>query len=206
MTDGFSTIIDSALKIYTSKIDDRAELAKLADTLKSNIDTHELHKRKLNEEVERQSKAYDIAFKQFYWKEKLFGWLSVAVLLFDCIFTLFLTSKSNKPAYVIATGIALFVTAIVLYIFCAMSHRKIADADIKLSSALRLCHTIDTQCEKFMLIYGMVAKQVDLLMYKEIYDDIYNIQEYLRDKDKKGFESFCKAAGALKVDMSKFTK
>lgn len=206
MIDDFNTVIDSALKIYTSKLDDRDELAKLADTLRENIETHEMHKRRLKDEVNKLNKAYDAAIKNFYWKEKLFGSLSVVALVLGLVGTAFLTSKAVKPTAVIVTGIIIFIISIILYAFCALSHKKIADADIRLESALKLYHTIDTQCEKFTLIYGMVAKQVDLLMYKEIYESIYNIQEYLRNKDQKGFEAFCKAASALKIDISKFTK
>lgn len=50
------------------------------------------------------------------------------------------------------------------------------------------------------LVYGY---KLDLKMYKEIYKNIYDVQEYLRENDKKGFHSFKKAFEELKVDLSK---
>lgn len=52
------------------------------------------------------------------------------------------------------------------------------------------------------LIYGY---KIDLKMYKDIYKNIYDVQEYLRENDKKGFNSFNKAFEALKIDLSKYT-
>ena len=52
------------------------------------------------------------------------------------------------------------------------------------------------------LVYGY---KIDLKMYKDIYKNIYDVQEYLRENDKKGFNSFNKAFEALKIDLSKYT-
>ena len=52
------------------------------------------------------------------------------------------------------------------------------------------------------LVYGY---KLDLKMYKDIYKNIYDVQEYLRENDKKGFNSFNKAFEALKIDLSKYT-
>ena len=50
------------------------------------------------------------------------------------------------------------------------------------------------------LVYGY---KLDLKMYKEIYKNIYDVQEYLRENDKRGFHSFKKAFEELKIDLSK---
>ena len=50
------------------------------------------------------------------------------------------------------------------------------------------------------LVYGY---KLGLKMYKEIYKNIYDVQEYLRENDKKGFHSFKKAFEELKIDLSK---
>lgn len=52
------------------------------------------------------------------------------------------------------------------------------------------------------LVYGY---KIDLKMYKDIYKNIYDVQEYLRVNDKKGFNSFNKAFEVLKIDLSKYT-
>lgn len=51
------------------------------------------------------------------------------------------------------------------------------------------------------LVYGY---KFDLKMYKEIYKNIYDVQEYLRENDKEGFNSFKKAFEELKIDLSKY--
>lgn len=50
------------------------------------------------------------------------------------------------------------------------------------------------------LVYGY---KLDLKMYKTIYKNIYDVQEYLRENDKRGFHSFKKAFEELKIDLSK---
>lgn len=50
------------------------------------------------------------------------------------------------------------------------------------------------------LVYGY---KLDIKMYKEIYKNIYDVQEYLRENDKEGFNSFKKAFEELKIDLSK---
>ena len=51
------------------------------------------------------------------------------------------------------------------------------------------------------LVYGY---KLDLKMYKTIYKNIYDVQEYLRENDKMGFHSFKKAFEELKIDLSKY--
>ena len=51
------------------------------------------------------------------------------------------------------------------------------------------------------LVYGY---KLDLKMYKTIYKNIYDVQEYLRENDKIGFHSFKKAFEELKIDLSKY--
>lgn len=51
------------------------------------------------------------------------------------------------------------------------------------------------------LVYGY---KLDLKMYKAIYKNIYDVQEYLRENDKEGFNSFKKAFEELKIDLSKY--
>ena len=51
------------------------------------------------------------------------------------------------------------------------------------------------------LVYGY---KLDLKMYKTIYKNIYDVQEYLRENDKEGFNSFKKAFKELKIDLSKY--
>ena len=51
------------------------------------------------------------------------------------------------------------------------------------------------------LVYGY---KLDLKMYKTIYKNIYDVQEYLRENDKIGFHSFKKAFEELKIDLSEY--
>lgn len=53
------------------------------------------------------------------------------------------------------------------------------------------------------LVYGY---KLDLAMYKDIYQKIYDVQEYLRENDKRGFNSFEKAFKALNIDLSRYTE
>lgn len=53
------------------------------------------------------------------------------------------------------------------------------------------------------LVYGY---KLDLTMYKDIYQKIYDVQEYLRENDKRGFNSFEKAFKALDIDLSRYTE
>ena len=43
-------------------------------------------------------------------------------------------------------------------------------------------------------------------MYKDIYQKIYDVQEYFRENDKRGFNSFEKAFKALNIDLSRYTE
>lgn len=43
-------------------------------------------------------------------------------------------------------------------------------------------------------------------LYKTMYENMYKVQEYLKENDKKGFNSFKKAVDALGVDFYEFVK
>lgn len=43
-------------------------------------------------------------------------------------------------------------------------------------------------------------------MYKDAYDQIYNMQEWLRNNDKAGYASFVHACAMINMDFSKYLK
>lgn len=206
MTNNFNELVDNALNIYTSKLDDRNELIKLAENLKNNIEVNENSHKELNSEISRLNKTYDTTMKKNYRREIFFGFMSVALMLVGSIGTVAYAIMTKKAGGAIVAAAITFVVSVFFLIVSGLYYRKIVDIKNAIVSALRQQETTESQHEKLMLIYGMVSRQIDVLMYKEIYENIYNIQEYLKENDKSGFESFCKAAEVLKINLNRKEK
>lgn len=60
--------------------------------------------------------------------------------------------------------------------------------------------------DKYIILHTFICSQIDLLMYKDMYNAIYKIQEHLKEHDKKGYESFTTAAKELGVNFDKYVK
>ena len=189
------------------------KLNKIDELEKENkLNPEEISERKNNLEISQTS--VDLAYKQYKdFTDKLeksfkftklayvFGSLSVAFLVS------FLLSVLGIFPERIITGV--YVGSIIGFIVFIVSY-LITDSWVRKHiyewKRIRK-YFIDLQ-NKFIsdyietLVYGY---KIDLKMYKDIYKNIYDVQEYLRENDKKGFNSFNKAFEALKIDLSKYT-
>lgn len=206
MTDNFNELVDNALNIYTSKLDDRDELVKLAENLKNNLEKNESSHKELNNEINQLNKVYGTTMKKNYRREIFFGFMSVVLLFVGCIGTITYAIMTKRTVGAIIAAAVIFIVSVSFLIISGLYYRKIVDVKDAILSALKRQDTTESQHEKLMLVYGMVSRQIDVLMYKEIYESIYDIQEYLKENDKSGFESFCKAAEALKINLHKEQK
>lgn len=140
-------------------------------------------------------------------KNTRFKFAFIACILFFCRIFIGLnktlsTAISNTPfgtmlEYLIYISIFSFVLLAVSYKFICKSY--VYDIDCKIKN-------IQKRVEKYTIFQSFLCCQIDLIMYKDIYQKIYDIQEHLKNNDKEGYESFVNAANALNVDLSKYVK
>ena len=161
---------------------------------------------KTDEAHEDYNKASDFAEHRFKFKRipYTFGIIAIVALL------LILTRMLNKNGVNIKVSNTLFIvyfsTFIISFIGYLVSAKYIQDginhwkakrADFVQCQNNLILHYLTT------LVYGY---KLDLAMYKDIYQKIYDVQEYLHENDKRGFNSFEKAFKALDIDISKYTE
>lgn len=140
-------------------------------------------------------------------KNTRFKFAFIACILFFCRIFIGLnktlsTAISNTPfgtmlEYLIYIGIFSFMLLAVSYKLICKSY--VYDIDCKIKN-------IQKRVEKYTIFQSFLCCQIDLIMYKDIYQKIYDIQEHLKNNDKEGYESFVNAANALNVDLSKYVK
>lgn len=140
-------------------------------------------------------------------KNTRFKFAFIACILFFCRIFIGLnktlsTVISNTPfgtmlEYLIYIGIFSFILLAVSYKLICKSY--VYDIDCKIKN-------IQKRVEKYTIFQSFLCCQIDLIMYKDIYQKIYDIQEHLKNNDKEGYESFVNAANALNVDLSKYVK
>ena len=172
------------------------------------LSQEEISERKSNLEISQTS--VDLAYKQYKDStdklEKVFKFMKFAYT-FGAIALVFLVSAFLSAIGILPEKLVMglsigFVLFIVAYIIVDMWIQR----NIRKWKRMRK-YFIDLQ-NSFIsdyletLVYGY---KLDLKMYKDIYKNIYDVQEYLRENDKKGFNSFNKAFEALKIDLSKYT-
>lgn len=161
---------------------------------------------KTDEAHEEYNKASDFAEHRFKFERipYTFGIIAIVALL------LILTRMLNKNGVNIKVSNTLFIvyfsTFIISFIGYLVSAKYIQDgidhwkskrADFVQCQNNLILHYLTT------LVYGY---KLDLTMYRDIYQKIYDVQEYLRENDKRGFNSFEKAFKALDIDLSKYTE
>ena len=118
---------------------------------------------------------------------------------------LYLCSSVNKNhSRFLSIGFAIgFCVLFIAYLIISGSIKKSINAYKKSERDFNVCQ--EQLILKYIeaLVYGY---KLDLKMYREIYQKIFDVQEYLREHDKKGFKSFEKAFEALNIDLSKYTE
>ena len=181
----------------------------------NNLNSKDFKKRE--DDLNVQQTSVDTAYKQY--KEvsetmekklkhsKIVYWLGVTAVMFLVIYVISLFPKFEifnlaidaKIEIISLVGFIGFIIAYIIVDHCLRSYIYEWNRSRK--------HFIDLQ-NKFIsdyletLVYGY---KLDLKMYKDIYKNVYDVQEYLRENDKKGFNSFNKAFETLKIDLSKYT-
>lgn len=138
---------------------------------------------------------------------KIVYWLGVAAVMFLVVYVILLFPKVKifnpvidaKIEIISLVGFIGFIIAYIIVDYCLRSYiykwERIQKYFIDLQNKF-ISNYLET------LVYGY---KLDLKMYKDIYKNVYDVQEYLRENDKKGYNSFNKAFETLKIDLSKYT-
>lgn len=181
----------------------------------NNLNSKDFKKRKDNLNVQQTS--VDTAYRQY--KEvsetmerklkhsKIVYWLGVAAVMFLVIYVILLFPKVKifnpaidaKIEIISLVGFIGFIIAYIIVDYCLRSY--IYEWERSRKSFIDLQNIFISDYLE-TLVYGY---KLDLKMYKDIYKNVYDVQEYLRENDKKGFNSFNKAFETLKIDLSKYT-
>lgn len=132
--------------------------------------------------------------------------------------------KISRIVFIILGGIILCASAILISIFSKLSNIQNVLIFLLTSSLLFVGLLLDTyKDKKYQTLYKNFIDAVDLFqlhhiadmyiveklnckMYKDAYDQIYNMQEWLRNNDKAGYASFVHACAMINMDFSKYLK
>lgn len=181
----------------------------------NNLNSKDFKKRE--DDLNVQQTNVDIAYRQYkkvsetmekkLKHSKIVYWLGVVAVMFLVIYVISLFPKFEifnlaidaKIEIISLVGFIGFSIAYIIVDYCLRSYIYEWKCSRK--------HFIDLQnifISDYLetLIYGY---KLDLKMYKDIYKNVYNVQEYLRENDTKGYKSFNKAFETLKIDLSKYT-
>lgn len=138
----------------------------------------------------------------------VYGFVAIGVLLvfMTGLVTLAASGKVNlSPIYFIPAYAVVTILSLVFLMLSSKYHKKGSSA---VHSAIQLEGKLNTQKQIKMhlfLLNTLTKLLADKQMYKEIYKSIYDLQEYLRENDKKGFKSFENAFTKLGIDLNKYT-
>lgn len=181
----------------------------------NNLNSKDFKKRE--DDLNVQQTSVDNAYSQY--KEvsetmerklkhsKIVYWLGVAAVMFLVVYIILLFPKVKifnpvidaKIEIISLVGFIGFIIAYIIVDYCLRSYiykwKRIRKYFIDLQNKF-ISDYLET------LVYGY---KLDLKMYKDIYKNVYDVQEYLRENDKKGYNSFNKAFETLKIDLSKHT-
>ena len=125
---------------------------------------------------------------------------------------------------IILGGIILCVSAILISIFSKLSDIQNILIFLPTSIPLFVGLLLDTYKDKkyqalykdfidavnlFQLHYiadMYITEKLNCRMYKDVYEQVYNMQEWLRNNDKAGYASFVHACAMINMDFSKYVK
>lgn len=127
--------------------------------------------------------------------------ISFTISLVSCVALMILARIAN---FNILIPIISFIIPLVLGIFYEINDIN----NIKIiNSICQVSETIKNLTDDILYlaqVRQIICLALDKDMYKDIYKNVYNIQEYLKTNDKKGYNSFEKAAKAINIDFSKY--
>lgn len=63
-----------------------------------------------------------------------------------------------------------------------------------------------SKLDKYIILHTFICSQIDLLMYKDMYEAAYKVQDHLKEHDRKGYEAFINAAKELNINFDKYIK
>lgn len=125
---------------------------------------------------------------------------------------------------IILGGIIFCVSAVLISIFSKLSNIQNLLILLLASSLLFIGLLLDTyKYKKYQALYKDFINAVNLFqlhhiadmyiveklnckMYKDAYEQMYNMQEWLRNNDKVGYASFVHACAMINMDFSKYLK
>lgn len=198
---------------YAKNMNDRDTLKSVHTSIQSQLSDLEASKKKLEDrrekltDVKQRATVAAKSAKSFYVK-------SIGFILLICLFILFGTSiiPDDCPppfeyikAGIILTGLIASVTVLVMSI--RVDHREfLAENEAIFEEALleEKSKNIDERYKRLMVLLGAVSSQIDLLMYKDIYNGVHSMQEWLKENDEQGFQAFINAAKNCQIDLSKY--
>lgn len=198
---------------YAKNMNDRETLKGVATSIQSQLSDLEASKKGLEArreklcDVKQRATAAAKSAKNFYVK-------SIGFIILICLFMLFGASiiPDDCPtpfeyikAGIIIAGLIASVTVLVLSIkvdtkeFLAENEAIFEEALIEDKAK-----NIDERHKRLLVLFGAVSSQIDLLMYKDIYNSMHSMQEWLRENDEQGFQAFANAAKNCQIDLSKY--
>ena len=138
----------------------------------------------------------------------VYGFVAIGVLLV-CMTSLIVFATLNReafsPIYFLSAFAGIALLAFIFLMLSSKYHNKTLDTG---HTVILFEGKLNTQKQIKMhlfLLNTLTKLLADKQMYREIYRSIYDVQEYLRENDKKGFKSFENAFTKLGIDLNKYT-
>lgn len=173
------------------------------------IETCRKQRDELNEKYNEAKNYLETNMDSFYKKAKIFMATTLLPMLIWG-FTLVVFSQlnilgENAKTLTAVSFLPVLAISIVLILVSERFHNKgwkcytvFADVEEKLNNKKHIL--------MHLFLLNTLCKSIyDKKTFKTIYQHVYDVQEYLRENDSSGFESFERAFNALNIDLSKYT-
>ena len=160
----------------------------------------------ISDKVDANTKEVDLGLEKLKKSTKYVN-ISSIVALAICILTSLLLVIEIKVLHVpakctIINGVIL-AAAYIIYQIIYIKHTCLYH---KYNKLLKEAQALSDDCKELLTVSKILSLYLDKNMYKDIYMGAFKIQEYLKENDKKGYNSFIKAAEELKIDFSEYIK
>ena len=135
--------------------------------------------------------------------------------------------KLHCIIFIILSGIILCASAVLISVFSKLSNIQnvliFLPTGIPLFVGLLLDHRMTYKYKKYQALYKEFIDAINLFqlhhiadmyiveklncgMYKDVYEQTYSMQEWLRNNDKAGYASFVHACDMTNMDFSKYVE
>ncbi len=160
----------------------------------------------ISDKVDANTKEVDLGLEKLKKSTKYVNISSIITLVVYILTSILLAIEIkvlHVPAKCTIINGAILIAAYIVYQIICIKHSRLYHRYNKL---LKEAQVLSEDCKELLTVSKILSLYLDRNMYKDIYMGAFKIQEYLKENDKKGYNSFIKAAEELKIDFSEYIK